>query len=102
MIFVQYVNRYTALFFDNMNTSNEIAAGRRKVVNMEIQKGDIFYDRKNNLYLVVTNCIFTDQVRYICMVFNGYETHHQYFNDKIVTYEELDNEEVYNTVGGLY
>lgn len=70
--------------------------------NMEIQKGDIFYDHVNNLYLVVTNCIFTDRVRYICMVFNGYETHHQYFNDKIVTYEELDNEEVYNAVGGMY
>ena len=70
--------------------------------NMEIQKGNIFYNHVDNLYLVVTSCIFTDRVRYICMVFNGYETQHQYFNDKIVTYEDLDNEEIYNAVGGIY
>lgn len=71
-------------------------------MNMEIKRGNIFYNKNKNYYAVVTTCVFTDTIRFVCMMFDGYETDHKYMRDKIFTRTELSNEDSFNQVGGIY
>ena len=57
--------------------------------------GDIFYDHVNNLYVIITGAVFTDELRYICMEFDGYETDHSYLKNSIYTKAELEDESIY-------
>lgn len=69
---------------------------------MEITRGDIYYNKIENKYLVVTGCVYTDTIRYICMVFDISGNTRYYENDTIKTQSELENEDIYNQVGGIY
>ena len=64
------------------------------------ERGEIYFNHINNLYYVITNHINDRKVR--CMIFDGYNTDHKYINSEIVNYDDLDNENKYYQVGGIY
>lgn len=68
----------------------------------EIERGSIFYDKLCNYYLVITGAIYIDTVKYVCMIFDGYETDHMYLKDVLVTMDDMTDEERFNQVGGIY
>ena len=67
----------------------------------EITRGNIYYNKYVNNYLLVTGAIFIDEVKYVCMVFDGYESDHHYVCDRIVPASVFE-EDRYVRVGGIY
>lgn len=66
----------------------------------EILRGDVYYDYVCNEYYIVTNSLGRE--RFICMVFDGYETDHTYLQDEILYKIDFHNESRMYKVGGIY
>ena len=69
---------------------------------MDILRGDIFYNKKDNIYLIITDCVYTTEIHYVCMAFDGYKTLHCFIDNYYLTSSELEDETIYNQVGGIY